>query len=716
MMDDPRYNIRALNVPQLSASELSDYLSFDSVHRYPNELVKDIEILSPTLVRIGRNTISIFSDRDATKLQWRAAGVEYLIDATGAYLTTEDASKHDVDHVIMSAPPNDPKITPTFIYGVNHDKYAGQKCVSASSCTTNCMAPMLKLVSDNFGIDSVAFTTIHATTGSQSVVDVVKSKARTHRSIINNMIPHSTGASKSITETIPVLKGKIWGTSVRVPTINCSLLDCNIQMTDKSGNLDAIASALEKSPFFGHVFACNRRLLTSCDFMTTVTPSILDHKASLDMNEGSVKLMMWYDNEWSYSAQCLRIMTHMAATDGDRRAAANGGKAAQARRPPFELEPKRDVRAMELKGSSVVARFDFNVPVDKGVVMDDFRVRAALPTMEHILSKGCKRMVLVCRFGRPKGRDEANSVRFLVPLLSSLLKRPVTFLQEGVSQATLGALAANEQTDDGAVYLLENIRFHAEEERHSASSALAATYQQLGDVIIADCFGCVHRPHMSIVHLDGPGRNFGYGLLVEQEVSALSTLLSNSGKRVLGIMGGAKIADKQPLIDCLCHMPRTRIFVGGGLTRGWKDKYPITPSSVIVSRDAYGAADLSPSTPPRYVANLVANGGAGFDIGPTGLRDLMAAIDEAEIIFWNGCLGVIEDPRYRVGSQIITDYLCSVSGKQVIIGGGETASLFAGRVEPHVYLSTGGGALLGHIESQVNGKAAMPGLAVFEKK
>jgi glyceraldehyde 3-phosphate dehydrogenase len=724
------YSIKAINATSLNATEISDYLTYDSSHRYDRSVCKNVEIVNDSLVRINGNEIHLFKDRDARNLKWRSVGVQFVLECTGAYLTTEKGAMHDVDYVIMSAPPKDPDITPTFIYGVNHEEYRGQKIVSASSCTTNCMGPMMKLVSDAFGVESVNFTTIHATTGSQSVVDVINKKNRTHRSIINNMIPHSTGAAKSIFRVMPELSGKVWGTSVRVPCINCSLLDINVTCEDKTANLEAVKDLLNKHELFGEVYHLNEKMLTSVDFMTTTTPTILDGIASMDFKPGSFKLMLWYDNEWSYSAQCLRIMKSMHQHNKHIERSVRGrvspkispnnsivnlaslNGVARELNPAkiLNLDSKLALKSLKLGGKNVVARFDFNVPVDNGKVMDDFRVRASLPSINHILEQKPNRVVLVCHFGRPKGKDKKNSVEFLVPILAGLLKREVKFLGDGVSQKTVDALAAAKDTN-GAIYLLENIRFHAEETKFDPESDVSKMYQSLGDAMIADCFGCVHRNHMSVCHLKGAGKQHGYGFLIEQEVEAISTLLRSDGKKVLGIMGGAKIADKQPMIECLCKMPSTRIFVGGGLTRGFDKFMPSTPHSVILARDAYGAADFE--SPATYMPDIAKTGGGGFDCGPQGLRDLMAMIDAADVIFWNGCLGVIEDPRYRVGSAMIVDYLLAQTGKQIIIGGGETASLFAGKEAEHIYLSTGGGALLAHIQSSVLGSPTVPGLAPF---
>ena len=209
----------------------------------------------------------------------------------------------------MSSPPKD--LTPTFIYSVNDDKYNGEHIITGSSCTTNCIAPMLRILEDAFTIKSCVFTTIHATTGSQYVVDVQQKSSRSNRSIINNIIPHTTGASSSIISVLPELKGKINGTSIRVPVVNCSLVDLNIELEDKNITLKDISNLLKNSPYYKTVFDISSKKLVSCDFITTETPTILDTNASIDMGNGKCKLMIWYDNEWSYSSQLIRLVDIM---------------------------------------------------------------------------------------------------------------------------------------------------------------------------------------------------------------------------------------------------------------------------------------------------------------------------------------------------------------------------------------------------------------------
>jgi len=168
-----------VNSTSLKAEEFEDYLCYDSSHKYSRKnLTNKVVVVGPDDVIIDGQPIHIFRTRKVEEIKWRDFGVEYVLECTGAFLTTETAGKHDCDHVVLSAPPSKCPTTPTYIYGVNHDKYHGEKVVSASSCTTNCMAPALKLVNDAFGVKSAHFTTIHATTGSQSVVDVITKSSR----------------------------------------------------------------------------------------------------------------------------------------------------------------------------------------------------------------------------------------------------------------------------------------------------------------------------------------------------------------------------------------------------------------------------------------------------------------------------------------------------------------------------------------------------------
>ena len=230
LINNEHFFIKAINLgSRLKIQDLEKYLNNDTIHG-KKEFI--IEIIEDNYVIINNQKIKVFQTKDEKQIDWKSENVEYLIESTGAYLTSEKASGHNSPYIIMSAPPKDTDITPVFCYGVNADNYNGQSIVSAASCTTNCIAPFLKF-SSKYGIDNANFITIHSATSSQSVVDTANFDKRTNRSIFNNIIPHTTGASKSIDLILPEIKGKVVGTSVRVPTANVSMVDLNINFLNK---------------------------------------------------------------------------------------------------------------------------------------------------------------------------------------------------------------------------------------------------------------------------------------------------------------------------------------------------------------------------------------------------------------------------------------------------------------------------------------------------
>ena len=292
--------ITAINIPDSDTKYFETYIKHDSTHKYDNNF--NIQVINDNEILFNNKKIIILKNRNASELNWKNYDINYVIDATGVYLTQEKAKTHNVDYIIMCAPPKDN--TPIFVYGGNHEKYSGEKIISNASCTTNCIIPVLKLLEDKYGINNCNFTTIHATTASQTTADNHDSKSRINRAIFNNIIPHTTGASSSIYEVLPYLKNKIKGTSLRVPVSNVSIVDLNIEL-NKETNLNEIMEYLENS---SDIIKINKLNLVSSDFMTTIYPSIIDKNASMDIDKCRYKLMIWYDNEWSYSAQVIRLL------------------------------------------------------------------------------------------------------------------------------------------------------------------------------------------------------------------------------------------------------------------------------------------------------------------------------------------------------------------------------------------------------------------------
>jgi len=684
LLENPKYSVTCLNAPNISVNEIQDYLTYDTTHKHGIKIT--FKILDDNTFQINHHTIKLIKERDAKKIDWTC---DYLFDATGAYLTADKCKDHNAPYIIMSSPPKD--ATPTFIYGVNDDKYDGENVVSGSSCTTNCIAPMLRILDDAYTIKNCVFTTIHATTASQYVVDVQKKSSRSNRSLINNIIPHTTGASSSIISVLPDLKGKIHGTSVRVPVINCSLIDMNIELEKYDATISDIQELLKCSKFYNTVYSVTNKNLVSSDFATTVTPTILDVNACISMGKGKFKLFVWYDNEWSYSAQLIRMVETMYDFNNKIN------------------EKKYYIENLDLREKGVVCRLDFNVPRNKaGQVTDDFRVYSAIPTIKTILEQSPKYVILTSHFGRPKGKDSSLSLQFLIPILQKYLMREVKFLEHGLSEQTLDSISSLE-----GVYLLENLRFHEEETAYEKDSTdkcanIVNIYKGLGDVFVCDAFGCAHRKHLSIYAMKSFGKPYGYGHLIKKELDAISALVNSPDKKVMGIIGGNKIQDKIPIIESLRKIPGSKIYVAGGLAK----QYNSTCSNEIIMSDGYGSSNLE--SKPEYIDSIVESSLNVYDIGRDSLEWLKYYIKESDIVFWNGSLGVIEHEEYRKGSLELLDFLFQQKEKTIIIGGGETASLIQDKTcLKNVYVSTGGGALLEYLQNKVLHNKTLVGLEIY---
>jgi len=694
LLNNANFSIKCINATEIKISEIEDYLNFDTSHKH-NIKIK-VDVLNSQQFRIGNNVIHLISERDAKKIDWKKMECEYIIDATGSYLTTEKCIDHNADYVIMSSPPKDN--TPTFIVGANEQTYNGEKVVSGSSCTTNCIAPILRLLNDTYGIEDCVFTTIHAATASQYVVDVLKKSSRTNRSIFNNIIPHTTGASSSVTAVLPILEGKINGTSVRVPVVNCSLVDLNVGLSNKNVTLKEISQLIKSDALYKVVYDVSDKKLVSGDFVTTTTPTILDVNASIDMGNGRLKLMVWYDNEWSYSSQLIRLVERMVEFNTKSSEIDNS------------IKEKYFVGNMELKDKGVVCRFDFNVPTDKsGNVTDDFRISSSIDTIKLILSKNPKYIVLTSHFGRPNGRESKYSLEFIIPILEKYLNKTITFLNKGLSNETIETIEKNPE----GIYLLENLRFHKEETDYenglTTDNVVLNIYKSLGDVFISDAFGCLHRKHLSICAMKDFGKSYGYGILIKKELDAINSLINNKDKRVLGIIGGAKIKDKLPIIKSLKQIPNSSVFIGGALAK----QYTIEDNTrEFISKSGYGNKTLTDEL--IFIEDVYSSDLNVYDISIEGFLYLKNLLNDYDIIFWNGSLGVIEDAKYAAGSLSLLNAFELLVDKTIIIGGGETASLVEDKNKnPHIYVSTGGGALLEHLQNRILYGSNLVGLEIF---
>jgi glyceraldehyde 3-phosphate dehydrogenase len=301
---DKNIKINAINVPDYNINTIVSYLTHDSIHK---ETIKkeEIMIIDEHNIAINNNVIKLINERVPKEGMWKERRVQFLFDTTGQYLSANSAMEHNVDYFIMCAPSKDK--TPQFVFNGNHNRYNGERIVSNSSCTTNAIVPLLKILDDEYQVKSANFLTVHAATSSQRVIDGNHLNSRIHRSVFNNIIPHTTGASKSAMLVLPHLNGKISGTSVRVPTNNVSMVDLNVKLNTNTTIYNILYKLREKI----EIEINDDKYLVSSDFMTTTNPTIVDFHACMSLGNGEYKFTIWYDNEWSYSSQAIKLLKYM---------------------------------------------------------------------------------------------------------------------------------------------------------------------------------------------------------------------------------------------------------------------------------------------------------------------------------------------------------------------------------------------------------------------
>ncbi len=290
---------------------LSYMLRYDSTH---GRFQGDVRVENGQLVVNGQ-AIRITAERDPNNLNWGAVGADYVLESTGFFLTEEAAQAHinaGARRVVMSAPSKDD--TPIFVMGVNHTTYAGQPIVSNASCTTNCLAPLAKVIHDNFGIVNGLMTTVHATTATQKTVDGPSVKDwRGGRGAAQNIIPSSTGAAKAVGRVIPELNGKLTGMAFRVPTPDVSVVDLTVNLARPASyaEIKAAVKAASEGPLAG-ILGYTEDEVVSTDFLGESCTSVFDAGAGIALTDTFVKLVAWYDNEWGYSCKCIDLIRHMA--------------------------------------------------------------------------------------------------------------------------------------------------------------------------------------------------------------------------------------------------------------------------------------------------------------------------------------------------------------------------------------------------------------------
>lgn len=314
--ENPNVQVVGINDPFIDPAYMKYMLTYDTIH---GKFKGTVEVDGDKLV-VNGNAVTVYGKRDPAEIPWSECGAEYIVESTGVFTTTEAASKHfagGAKKVVISAPAKD-KETPTFVMGVNQEKYTpDMKVVSNASCTTNCLAPLTKVIHDTFGIKRGLMTTVHSTTATQKTVDGPSAKDwRGGRAAAGNIIPSSTGAAKAVGLVIPEMKGKLTGMSFRVPTLDVSVVDLTVEL-EKPTTYDEIKAAVKaaaEGPMAG-IMGYTEDAVVSSDFYSDARTSIFDAKAGIMLDETFVKLVSWYDNEWGYSNKCVDLICHMAKVD-----------------------------------------------------------------------------------------------------------------------------------------------------------------------------------------------------------------------------------------------------------------------------------------------------------------------------------------------------------------------------------------------------------------
>jgi glyceraldehyde 3-phosphate dehydrogenase len=313
-LNNPNVEVVGINDPFIDLDYMQYMLKYDTVHgQFKGEVSAD----NGKLVVNGKK-ISVYASMDPAEIPWSQCGAEYIVESTGVFTTTEKASAHfkgGAKKVVISAPSAD---APMFVMGVNQDKYSkDMKVVSNASCTTNCLAPLAKVIHDNFGIIEGLMTTVHATTATQKTVDGPSKKDwRGGRAAAGNIIPSSTGAAKAVGKVIPELNGKLTGMSFRVPTLDVSVVDLTCRL-DKAATYDDIKAAVKKASEneLKGILGYTEDMVVSSDFIGDPRTSIFDAGAGISLNSNFVKLVSWYDNEWGYSNKVVDLIVHIASLD-----------------------------------------------------------------------------------------------------------------------------------------------------------------------------------------------------------------------------------------------------------------------------------------------------------------------------------------------------------------------------------------------------------------
>jgi glyceraldehyde 3-phosphate dehydrogenase len=314
-LENPNAEVVAVNDPFIDPEYMAYMLKYDTVH---GRFGGSVEAGDGSLT-VNGGKITVFAHKDPGEIPWASVGAEYIVESAGVFTAAEKAAAHlkgGARKVVISAPSAD---APMFVMGVNQDKYTSDmRVISNASCTTNCLAPLAKVINDSFGIAEGLMTTVHATTATQKTVDGPSAKDwRGGRAASGNIIPSSTGAAKAVGKVIPELNGKLTGMALRVPALDVSVVDLTCRL-EKPATYDEIKAAVKKAAEgeLSGILAYTEDPVVSSDFIHDSHTSIFDASAGISLNDSFVKLIAWYDNEWAYSCKVVDLINYIAEADG----------------------------------------------------------------------------------------------------------------------------------------------------------------------------------------------------------------------------------------------------------------------------------------------------------------------------------------------------------------------------------------------------------------
>ncbi|ETO18286.1 glyceraldehyde-3-phosphate dehydrogenase [Reticulomyxa filosa] len=589
-------------------------LHYDSTHGIFNKFQK----IDDNSIEINGKKIPIISEIQPEKINWSQYNIDVVLECSGAFTKREAAAKHlqsNISKVIVSAPCEG--ADKTIVYGVNEQVLTREdKVISIGSCTTNCLAPIAKILNDALTIESGFMTTIHSYTNDQSVLDAIHKDKRRSRACGISMIPSSTGAAKALGLVLPELAGKLDGVSVRVPTHNVSMVDLKFTSKSKTSaiEINEIIKDAAKSKI-GKVLDYTHEELVSIDFNHNSKSSIFDLTQTRVVNENFCRI-----------AACADILD-----------------------------------------KKVFLRVDLNVPIIDKQIIDATRISSILPTLEYLVANKAK-VILASHFGRPNGNKVPSmSLQQLVPEIAKLSGYAIEFIDDSVGNKVEEKIM---KLKEGEVLLLENLRFYKEEESNEITFSKALA--KLADIYVNDAFSCSHRSHASIVGITQFIPSYA-GFLMEKEISNLDLVLSNQNEATVAIIGGGKVSTKFKILDFLADRLEHLIITGAmantflkamgrEIGQSYYEESFVTQAKLFLNKQhkakIYIPSDFSSldtATNNVVISNVdsITKSLQIYDLGPESYSEIHTILKQAKVVLWNGPLGLYEDDRFTVTTYAI---------------------------------------------------------------